>query len=71
MLIKLIIFMAGGIVGFHVGVLLSIIPCIGSTPTAYCSAHGGGAIFVGLALAIIGFIACGWYGLTLYNKSQK
>ena len=72
MLDTLLAFAGGALPGFVVGEVVAVLPCFDNVPGPYCSVHGGGAIFVGLALgfacAVGGFY---WVRRALRSANEK
>jgi hypothetical protein len=62
----------GALPGLLVGEVVAMLPCFDNVPGPYCSVHGGGAVFAGVALGLVcavgGFY---WVRRALRSANQR
>lgn len=62
LLLQSVAFVIVAIPTFYIAMVVAALPCFDNVPGSYCSAHGGGVIFTGVALglilAVVSGIAC-------------
>jgi hypothetical protein len=67
--VGILVFGGTALLGLYVGLAIAVLPCGGEVVTAYCNAHGGGAIFTGLILGlIIGGVGGVWLARLVFRS---